>query len=212
MRNNLASNASDTSIGAVLLQGSLPIAYFSKKLGPRRCAASTYHKELYAIVEAVQKWRKYLLGPEFVIRSDQKSLKELLQKIVHTPDQHLYVWKLMGYKFSIQYKKGTTNRAADALSCREESESGEASSSAPPGSVVDLDEGRSGSLLVAAAHPFPQLINLLRRETTSLRRKSERERESAASFDAGGWAGVLPPQDFYEFSVIDTNTDLNGVT
>ncbi|XP_042005724.1 uncharacterized protein LOC121754429 [Salvia splendens] len=81
------TDASDLGIGAVLLQDSHPIAFFSKKLGPRRRVASTYHKELYAIVEAVQKWRQYLLGREFVIRSDQKSLKELLQQVVQTPDQ-----------------------------------------------------------------------------------------------------------------------------
>ena len=74
----IETDASDTGIGAVLLQDNHPIAFFSRKLGPRRRVASTYHKELYAIVEAVQKWRQYLLGREFIIRSDQKSLKELL--------------------------------------------------------------------------------------------------------------------------------------
>lgn len=117
-------DASDLGIGAVLLQDSHPIAYFSKKLGPRRRVSSTYHKELYAIVEAVHKWRQYLLGREFVIRSDQKSLKELLQQVVQTPDQQLYVRKLMAYKFTIEYKKGGANRAADALSPRSDTSSG----------------------------------------------------------------------------------------
>lgn len=74
----METDASDISIGAVLIPDKHPIAYFSKKLGPRRRSASTYHKECYAIVEAVQKWCQYLLGREFIIRSDQKSLKELL--------------------------------------------------------------------------------------------------------------------------------------
>ena len=117
----METDASDFGIGVVLLQDGHPIAFFSKKLGPRRRSASTYHKELYAIVEAVQKWRQYLLGREFVIQSDQKSLKELLQKhIIQTPEQHLYVRKLMGYKFSIEYKTGASNKAADALSRRDE--------------------------------------------------------------------------------------------
>lgn len=56
------TDTSDSGIGAVLLQDNHRIAFFSTKLGPRRCIASNYHKELYAIVEAVQKWRQYLVG------------------------------------------------------------------------------------------------------------------------------------------------------
>ena len=69
-------------IGEVLMQEGHPIAIVSKKLGPTRRSASTYHKELYAIVEAMQKWHQYLLGCEFYIRSDQKSLKELLLQVI----------------------------------------------------------------------------------------------------------------------------------
>ena len=79
----LETDALDFGVGAVLMQDGHPLAFFSKKLGPWRRSASTYHKELYAIVEAVQKWRQYLLGREFVIRSDQKSLRELLQQVIY---------------------------------------------------------------------------------------------------------------------------------
>ncbi|XP_042018422.1 uncharacterized protein LOC121766112 [Salvia splendens] len=53
----IETDASDIGIGAVLIQDKHPIVYFSKKLGPGRRVASTYHKELYAIVEVVHKWR-----------------------------------------------------------------------------------------------------------------------------------------------------------
>ncbi|XP_042032774.1 uncharacterized protein LOC121779504 [Salvia splendens] len=145
----LETDACDFGIGAVLMQEGHPLAFFSKKLGPRRRSASTYHKELYAIVEAVQKWRQYLLGREFVIRSDQKSLKELLQQVIQTPEQQLYVRKLMGYKFTIEYKSGAANRVADALSRRDEE--------------VDAD----AALLMAVAHPMPDILTLLRKETAT---------------------------------------------
>lgn len=47
-------DASDLGIGAILLQEVHPITLV-KKLGPRHRVASTYHKNLHAIVEAVQK-------------------------------------------------------------------------------------------------------------------------------------------------------------
>ncbi|GKG23278.1 ty3-gypsy retrotransposon protein, partial [Tanacetum coccineum] len=77
---------------------------------------ATYQKELFAIVEAVYKWGQYLLGRQFVIRTDHKSIKELMQQVIQTPLQQKYVRKLMGFIFSIEYKPGTTNRAANALS------------------------------------------------------------------------------------------------
>lgn len=51
------TDVSDFGVGAVLLQDNHPLAFFSKKLGPRRRVTLTYHKELYVIVEAVQKWQ-----------------------------------------------------------------------------------------------------------------------------------------------------------
>ncbi|XP_042065700.1 uncharacterized protein LOC121809231 [Salvia splendens] len=162
------TDASDTGIGAVLIQEGHPIAYFSRKLGPRRRVASTYHKELYAIVEAVQKWRQYLLGREFVIRSDQKSLKELLQQIVQTPDQQLYVRKLMGYNFRIEYKKGALNRAADALSRREDPDRPfQDQAESDELSQVEGDPSADAACLTAVAHPVPKLLDTLRQETAT---------------------------------------------
>ena len=161
------TDASDIGIGAVLLQDNHPIAYFSKKLGPRRKVASTYHKELYAIVEAVQKWRQYLLGREFVIRTDQKSLKELLQQVVQAPDQQLYVRKLMGYKFVIEYKKGSTNRAADAFSRREDAQADAGAGVVEAEAAASADAAHDSALLSLVAHPIPKLLELLRSETRS---------------------------------------------
>lgn len=81
---NLFVVETDTSgygIGAVLLQENHPLVFFSKKLGPHRQVTSTYHKELYAIVEAVQKWRQYLLGCEFVIRTVRRVRKSCSNKL-----------------------------------------------------------------------------------------------------------------------------------
>lgn len=48
----LETDASSTAIGAVLQQGGKPLAFFSKKLCPRRQQAAAYVRELFAITEA----------------------------------------------------------------------------------------------------------------------------------------------------------------
>lgn len=84
-------------IGAVLSQESHPLAYFSKKLSQRLALASAYVRELYAITQAVMKWRHYLLGRPFIIQTDHRSLRELVRQVIQTPEQQFYLAKLMGF-------------------------------------------------------------------------------------------------------------------
>ncbi|KAJ3698219.1 hypothetical protein LUZ61_001924 [Rhynchospora tenuis] len=79
----LETDACDTGVGAVLMQNKRPITYFSKSLGVKNQGVSTYEKEFLALLTAVQKWRHYLMSRPFVIRTDQISLKYLLEQRVH---------------------------------------------------------------------------------------------------------------------------------
>ena len=83
----LEVNACDEGLGAVLMQDHHPIAYISKALGPRQKGLSIYEKEMLALVYAVDKWRHYLVGRHFIIRTDHQSLKFLLEQRVTTPSQ-----------------------------------------------------------------------------------------------------------------------------
>lgn len=112
----IETNASRFGIGAVLMQEGHLLAFLSKALGPKWQALSVYEKELLAIVTTVQKWEQYLIGHHFVVKTDQKSLKWLLQQKVSTPFQQFWLSKLMGFSYEIQYKSGTENKVADALS------------------------------------------------------------------------------------------------
>ncbi|KAK8949103.1 hypothetical protein KSP39_PZI005439 [Platanthera zijinensis] len=110
------TDAADAGVGAVLLQKERLIAFFSKALGPKNVGLSTYEKELLAIVLAVQHWRHYLVGCSFIIRTDHQSLKFMLEQKFATPVQQRYMSKLMGYEFTVQYKRGKETVCVDALS------------------------------------------------------------------------------------------------
>ncbi|PNX96205.1 Ty3/gypsy retrotransposon protein, partial [Trifolium pratense] len=112
------TDASAVAVGAVLSQEGHPLAFFSRKMCPRMQAASTYVREMYAITEAVKKWRQYLIGRHFHIFTDQKSLRNLLVQTIQTPEQQKWASKLQGFSFEIYYKPGKTNQVADALSRR----------------------------------------------------------------------------------------------
>ena len=112
----IETDASKKGIGAVLMQRNHPLAFISRSLGPKWQKLSVYEKELLAIVFSVQKWEQYLSGGHFIIRTDQKSLKWLLQQKVSTPFQQFWLSKLLGFDYEIQYKHGKENLAADALS------------------------------------------------------------------------------------------------
>lgn len=56
------------------------------------------------------------MGQEFLIRTDHKSLLHLENQKVVSKVQQKALLKLMDLRYKIQYKKGVTNAAADALS------------------------------------------------------------------------------------------------
>ena len=68
------TDASDFSLGGILLQEGHPIAYESRKLNDveRRYAASK--KEILAVIHCLRFWRQYLLRAKFVVKSDNSSI------------------------------------------------------------------------------------------------------------------------------------------
>lgn len=111
-------DASNVGIGAVLMQEGHPIAYFSEKLKGAALNYSTYDKELYALVRALQTWQHYLLPKEFVIHSDHESLKHLKGQGKLNKRHAKWVEFLEQFPYVIKHKKGKANVAADALSRR----------------------------------------------------------------------------------------------
>jgi len=112
----LETDASGVGMGAVLSQQGHPITFFSKPFIAKLLWSSTYVRELCAITMAMCKWCQYLLGRCFTILTDHRSLKELLSQVIQTPEQHMYMSRLMGYDYNIQYRSGSTNQVVDGLS------------------------------------------------------------------------------------------------
>jgi len=129
-----------------LSQGSRPLAFFSKKLNPKMQAASVYVREMYDVTEAIKKWRQYLIGQQFHIFTDQKSLRNLLLQNIQTPEQQKWASKLQGFNFEIHYKPGKTNQAVNALIRK--------SSTTEP-------------LFLSISSPVPQILNQLAQHYTT---------------------------------------------
>lgn len=102
-------------VSAMLMQEQHLVAFLNKALGPKNQALSVYEKECLAILLAINKLRPYLQHQAFVIRTDHRSLQHLTEQRVSSKLQHKALIKLMDLQYTIQYKKGIHNAAADAF-------------------------------------------------------------------------------------------------
>ena len=113
----LATDASNTGIGAVLEQEGRVVAYASHTLSKSEKNYSVIQKECLAIVYATKQFRHYLLGRPFTVVTDHAPLQWLsAQKMEGLLCQ--WALALQEYDFHIEYKKGSSNSNADALSRR----------------------------------------------------------------------------------------------
>ena len=117
----IKTDASNWGVAAVLSQyddsgDDHTVAYFSHKLQPREESYSTVEKECLAIKLGVQAFRVYVLGRQFTIKTDHRSL-EWLDRLKEN-NARLTRWSLsfQPYQFEVKYRSGKKNSNADALS------------------------------------------------------------------------------------------------
>ena len=83
------SDASATAVGAVLIQRDerdrpRPVQYLSRTLNKTQRLWPAMEREAYAIIVALQTFRPYLYGAQFVVYTDHKPLRAMFQGEVKT--------------------------------------------------------------------------------------------------------------------------------
>ena len=111
----LQTDASARGIGAVLEQGGQVVAYASRVLTKAERSYSVIQQECLAIVYALKQFRHYLLGCQFTLQTDHAPLQWLSSQKM---EGLLCRWALsmQEFDFNIEYRKGSANANADALS------------------------------------------------------------------------------------------------
>lgn len=117
----LHTDASSQGFGAVLLQKDEentlhPIHYMSKKTNPQQEKYGSYELEALAIVEAVKKFRNYLIGTKFKIVTDCAAFQKTLSKKDLTPKIARWALMLEEFEYEIVHRPGKKMPHVDALS------------------------------------------------------------------------------------------------
>jgi hypothetical protein len=79
---------------------------------------STYDKEFYAIIQALKKWKHYLVPKEFVLYSDNQALQFITRQEKMNQRHAKWVEFMKNFTFVIKHIVGNANKVVDALSRR----------------------------------------------------------------------------------------------
>ena len=116
----LHTDASGLGIGAtlnVVRDGrKMPVAYFSKQLQGAQHRYSATELEGLAVFKAIHYFAHYLFGCRFVVLTDHKALVSFLRSRVLNRRLHGWMLQLLQFDFTIEYRPGSENGDADALS------------------------------------------------------------------------------------------------
>jgi len=118
----LDTDASDRGLGIVLsqMQGGVErvIAYASRTLTQQERAYCVTRKELLAVVYGLKKFRPYLMGRHFVVRTDHSAIQWLRKTPMPLAQTARWLLFIEQYDFEVQHRSGVKHGNADALSRR----------------------------------------------------------------------------------------------
>jgi hypothetical protein len=79
---------------------------------------STYDKEFYVVIQALKKWRHYLVPKEFVLYSDNQALQFIFRQEKLNQRHAKWIEFIQNFTFVIKHISGNANKVVDALSRR----------------------------------------------------------------------------------------------
>ena len=115
----LPCDASQSGLGATLMQNGQPVAYASRALTPAETRYAQIEKELLVIVFACDRFDSFVYGRHLVnVETDHKPLEPIFVKPLASAPQRLQrmLMRLQKYSLQVKYKKGTVMWLADTLS------------------------------------------------------------------------------------------------
>ncbi|GBG77898.1 hypothetical protein CBR_g25830 [Chara braunii] len=115
----VTTDASQYGIGALLQQddgnGYRPVEFMSARMPSEKVATSTYERELYALRQALEHGKHYLLGRHFKVYFDHETLPWLKTQTEMTPKLTKWAIEIDQYDFELKLVKDKYNAVANAL-------------------------------------------------------------------------------------------------
>ncbi|GFU29043.1 retrovirus-related Pol polyprotein from transposon 17.6 [Trichonephila clavipes] len=120
-KTELHTDACKQGYGAILLQeaedGKLhPVYYMSKKTNTAEEKYDSYELEVLAIINALKKFRVYLLGQHFKIVTDCSAFHKTMQKKELITRIARWAFQLEEFDYEIEHRAGSRMKHVDALS------------------------------------------------------------------------------------------------
>ena len=116
----IETDASSVSIAATLSQQGRPVAFFSRTLTKPEKLQPAVEREATAIIEAVRKWRLFVIGRKFTILTDQQAVSFMFNPCHSSKikNDKILRWRLelCEYQYDIKYRPGSDNVPCDTLS------------------------------------------------------------------------------------------------
>jgi transposase InsO family protein len=167
------TDASDYGIGGEIRQPTdeknknwEPVLFYSRKLTSAEMNYTTADKEMLAIVQMMKKYQHYLRDTKYpvVVKTDHRNLRTFMTKKDLNARQARWAEELTKYDFVIEYVKGSENKIADALSRKNDEDTGVVRNRAI---LEETNEGlrinRQAELKVAITRDKEDLIELIRK-------------------------------------------------